>query len=49
MEDSTKIIITAIIAFTVIVVTSILSTNHYNPTQMNEQTRQQIMQEEGLE
>lgn len=49
MEDSTKIIITAIIAFTVIMVTSIIFSQPGNPTKMNEQLRQQICNEEGLE
>ena len=48
MEDSTKIIITAIIAFTIIVVALIFSGQANNPTNMNEQTRQFIIKEEDI-
>lgn len=49
MYDSTKITIAVIIAFTIIVVALIFSSQANNPTNMNEQTRQQICNEEGLE
>lgn len=48
MEDSTKIIITAIIAFTIIVVTLTICSQPNNPTKVNEQTRQFIIKEEGI-
>ena len=48
MDDSTKIIIATIIAFTIIVVALIFSGQPNNPTKMNEQTRQFIIREEGI-
>lgn len=48
MYDSTKITIAAIIAFTIIVVALIFSGQVNNPTNMNEQTRQFVIKEEGI-
>ena len=48
MEDSTKITIAAIIAFTIIVVALIFSGQANNPTKMPEKLRQQMIQEEGI-
>ena len=50
MEDSTKIVITLIIAFIIIVTAAIIfDKKQCNPTEMSDELRQQICIEEGLE